>query len=460
MLIKFKVENFRSFGKEVEFSCLATPERGHRDRVFVGPQAGLRLLTAGAIYGANAAGKSNLYRAVKFARKLVVGGVKLEAPIPVQPFRLDPALRSAPARFEFEVLVGEQALAYRFAVTANAVVEESLLEIRPASERLIFSREAKEGAEPNWNLKHFKTLELKPDELQFIEFVAKGTPKNQLFLREAHARNLTHFEGLWKWFRHSLVLMDPHSTAAGLEFQLEEQGLKDFCTRMLHGADVGIDRLDTEVVSWESLELPSELKRELDNDCKEGQALLLRGPDGGRLSFRRKDGELKATKLVSYHRVEGVPEPVAFDIGEESDGTQRVVDLLPAFHELANARKEFIVFVDELDRSLHSRLTRGLIEGYLGCRPANARSQLLFTTHDATLLDPGLLRKDEVWLIDKNEKGESELTSLSDFKLRSDKRLMKDYLLGRFGGVPNVHRLPLRPAAAMAAKENDRGDDQ
>jgi AAA15 family ATPase/GTPase len=183
--------------------------------------------------------------------------------------------------------------------------------------------------------------------------------------------------------------------------------------------------------------------------------VLLRINRGLRFSLRRKDGELKAAKLVSYHRAEGVTEPVAFDIGEESDGTQRVVDLLPAFHDLANAEKESVVFVDELDRSLHSRLTRGLIEGYLGGRPPNARSQLLFTTHDATLLDPGLFRKDEVWLIDKNEKGESELSSLSEFKLRSDKRLMKDYLLGRFGGVPNMHRLPLRPAAAMTSKGSD-----
>jgi len=455
MLIKFKVENFRSFGKEVEFSCVATPERGHRERVFIGPQAGLRLLTVGAIYGGNGSGKSNLYRAVKFARKLVVDGVKPEAPIPVQPFLLDSAFRSAPARFDFEVLVDGRALAYRFGVTANSVVEESLSEIRPASERLIFSRETKEGAEPKWNLEHFKSLGLKAEEQQFIEFVAKGTPRNQLFLREAHTRNVTHFAGLWKWFRHSLVLIDPHSTAAGLEFLLEEQGLQDFSTQVLRSADVGIDRLGTEVVSLESLDLPKELKQRLDNDCKEGGGGSLRSPEGNRIRLRRKDGELKAAKLVAYHRAEGVAEPVAFDISEESDGTQRVVDLLPAFHELVNAEKEFVVFVDELDRSLHSRLTRGLIEGYLGCRPVNARTQLFFTTHDATLLDPKLFRKDEVWFLDKNEKGESELSSLGDFKLRSDKRLMKDYLLGRFGGVSNVRHFPLRPAAAaMTARGN------
>ncbi len=454
MLISFKVGNFRSFGKEVEFSCLATAERGHGGRIFADRKAGVRLLTVGAVYGANASGKSNLYRAVKLARNLVVADPKLEERIPIETFRLDPALRSGASRFEFEILLESGMLAYRFAVTATAVIEESLWEIRPASEQLVFSRETAKDSEPKWNLKYFENLGLKAEEQQFIEFVAKGTPKNRLFLCEAHSRNVRHFEELWKWFRHSLVLIDPHSTAAGLEFQLEEQGLRDFSTQMLRGAEMGIDRLGTELISWESLELPKELKQEMENNCKEGQGLLLRGNSGHRLSLRREDGRLQVAKLVGYHRIKSSSEEVAFDIGEESDGTQRVIDLLPAFHDLANTKKEFVVFVDELDRSLHSRLTRGLIEGYFACRPKSARSQLIFTTHDATLLDHKLLRKDEVWLIDKNEKGESELSSLSEFKLRSDKRLMKDYLLGRFGGVPNVHWLPLQ-TAVLAAKESD-----
>jgi AAA15 family ATPase/GTPase len=453
MLIRFKVENFRSFGKEVEFSCLATPERGHRERIFVGPQAGLRLLTVGAIYGANASGKSNLYRAVDFARDLVVSGVKLEAPIPVEPFRLDPQFSTAPSRFEFEILLGDKVLAYRFAVTAKAVVEESLTEIRPASERLLFSREAANEGEPKWNLQHFEGLGLPAEELRFMGFVAKGTPKNQLFLREAHARNLKHFEEVWQWFRQSLLLIDPHSSAKGLEFQLAEQGLTDFATQMLRGADFGIERLETELVSLDSLDLPKDMKARLENDCAEDVVIFLHSSKGHRISLCRENGKLKVKKLVSYHRGEGRANSVAFDLKEESEGTQRVVDLLPVFLDLANVRTDFVVFVDELDRSLHSRLMRALIESYLECRPAEARSQFIFTTHDATLLDHKLLRKDEIWLIDKNEKGESELSSLSDFKLRSDKRLMKDYLLGRFGGVPNVHRLPLRPAAALAAKE-------
>jgi uncharacterized protein len=208
------------------------------------------------------------------------------------------------------------------------------------------------------------------------------------------------------------------------------------------------------VISWESVDLPKDLKAKLESDCRDGESLLLRSSDGHRLSISREKGELKVTQIVSYHQPVGATEPVVFDISDESDGTQRIVDLMSAFHQLSNADKEFVVFIDELDRSLHSRLTRALVESYLTCRPAEARTQLLFTTHDATLMDPELFRRDEIWVIDKNDKGESELASLGEFKLRSDKRLMKDYLMGRFGGVPNVHRLPLRPSAATIATKS------
>jgi uncharacterized protein len=454
MLITFKVSNFRSFGAEVEFSCVATPEKAHSARVYSGDRRGLRLLTVAAIFGANASGKSNLYRAVEFARNLVVAGVKLEAAIPVEPFRLDPKLREAPSSFEFQVIVDGQVLRYRFAVTQEAVVEESLTEIRAASERLVFSRTAAQGEEPKWDLGYFRQAGMGADEAQFIEFVAKGTPKNQLFLREARARNVKCLNPLWKWFRQSLVLIDPQTTAGGLEAELEEEGLKQFSTRILRNADVGISKLGTRVISWESVDLPKDLKAKLESDCRDGESLLLRSSDGHRLSISREKGELKVTQIVSYHQPVGATEPVVFDISDESDGTQRIVDLMSAFHQLSNADKEFVVFIDELDRSLHSRLTRALVESYLTCRPAEARTQLLFTTHDATLMDPELFRRDEIWVIDKNDKGESELASLGEFKLRSDKRLMKDYLMGRFGGVPNVHRLPLRPSAATIATKS------
>ncbi len=93
--------------------------------------------------------------------------------------------------------------------------------------------------------------------------------------------------------------------------------------------------------------------------------------------------------------------------------------------------------IDELDRSLHTLLTRSLLESYLTCRGGNSRGQLIFTTHDGLLLDQTLFRRDEFWFIDKDENGASSLAALSDFKeVRRDKDIRKSYLIGRFGGIP------------------------
>ena len=99
--------------------------------------------------------------------------------------------------------------------------------------------------------------------------------------------------------------------------------------------------------------------------------------------------------------------------------------------------------IDELDRSLHTLLTRNLLESYLAFRRNESRGQLIFTTHDGLLLDQALFRRDEFWFIDKDETGASSLTALSDFKdVRHDKDIRKSYLSGRFGGIPIIRTLP------------------
>jgi AAA15 family ATPase/GTPase len=444
MLIRFKVANYRSFGKEIELSCIASPERAHSNHIFRAPQLDLRLLPVGAIYGANASGKSNLFKAIEFARRLIVSGVNMESSILVEPFKLDPALLNEPTRFEFEILMDDRVYNYSFAVNSSSIVNEALKEIRTASEVLLFSRNLRDNGESEWHLDYFKLLGWKTDEVQFVEFVAKGTPKNQLFLKEAHRRNVKETEGVWKWFDSALTLINPNSTAIGLEEDIGEGDFNTFSNQVLRRTDMGISHLGSKDMSFTSLGFSPPIKELLEQKIKEGSSISFQPrPDNPtRVTIRRQNGDLTATKLVSFHRIEGVDQKVAFDIGEESDGTQRILDLLPAFFKLNQNSKTSVYFIDELDRSLHSGLTRALVEGYLSGRPADARTQLLFTTHDTTLFDEALFRKDEIWLIEKNQKGESELGSLGDFKLRSDKRLMRNYLLGRYGATPNVQPIP------------------
>jgi AAA15 family ATPase/GTPase len=124
---------------------------------------------------------------------------------------------------------------------------------------------------------------------------------------------------------------------------------------------------------------------------------------------------------------------------QESDGSRRVIDLLPAFLDMAAAQSSRVYVVDELDRSLHTLLTRQLLAGYLAACSPETRSQLLFTTHDVLLMDQKLMRRDEMWVTERDAEGGSSLFSFSEYKdVRYDKDIRRSYLQGRMGGVPRI----------------------
>lgn len=124
---------------------------------------------------------------------------------------------------------------------------------------------------------------------------------------------------------------------------------------------------------------------------------------------------------------------------QESDGSQRVIDILPAFLEMSATNSKKVYVIDEVDRSLHTLLIRPLIEKYLLKCSSDSRAQLLFTTHNVLLMDQDLLRRDEMWVAERNSKGVSNLLSFSEYKdVRYDKDIRKSYLQGRLGGIPRI----------------------
>jgi len=443
MLIRFTIENFLSFGKTTEFTAFATRELHHRERTAVGPVPGLRILPIAALYGPNASGKTNLFKALQAVQFLVVQGTRVGENIPVHTFRLDKARQSQPSRFGVEFLAEGKLYLYQFAATSREVIEESLTEIRAASEPLVFSRKA--GVDGS--LFEFGPAVGAADdkEKQFLEFVGKGTRSNQLFLHEALDHTLKQFQPVVDWFRKTLLLINPRAAHDTLGLQLHERDeFRQFCSSAIQSIGAGIESLGTEVVTLEEAAFPDEVKEQLRAQVTDTESALLRAPNGQRYYAARIDGDIRVAKIVSFHTGSD-GKPVRFEIPEESDGTQRFIDLLPALHELGAEGSKKVVFVDELDRSFHSGLTRTIIESFFFEWEASSRAQLIFTTHDATLIDQELFRRDELWLVDKNQAGETELKSLSDYQVRSDKRLMKDYLLGRFGAIPPGRMVRLRP---------------
>ena len=142
--------------------------------------------------------------------------------------------------------------------------------------------------------------------------------------------------------------------------------------------------------------------------------------------------------MVSYHSCDDGSE-IEFDLKDESDGTNRILDLLPAFLAMSKSSLQRVYFIDELDRSLHSQLTRYLLEVYLQSIRKGGANQLLVVTHDTLLMDQNLFRRDEIWLAERNQQGETQLASLQEQKsIRYDKDVRRSYLQGSLGGAPRL----------------------
>jgi AAA15 family ATPase/GTPase len=434
MIISFAVENWRSFREQATLSMVAGREKQHSERLPTIPTYGLKLLPVAAIYGGNASGKSNLFAALNFARHLIITGTQPDSLISVEPFRLDPSCLTQPSRFRFELLIGNKCYDFSFAVTRKHVVEERLVEILKTTENELYTRKGNK-------IKFSKKL----DKNKFLKFAFQGTRENQLFLTNAVNQKVEIFKPIYNWFKDNLELIAPDSRFAPFErFIQENDPLYDTMNSMLTLLDTGIEHLGGEEIPFESIPIPDTLKEKVSTELKEGTSLRLLGePTNERYLITRQNGELKARKLVCFHRdVNG--KEIKFDMQFESDGSQRTIDLLPAFLEMARLENDKVYVIDELDRSLHTLLTRKLLEGFLSSCAENSRSQLLFTTHDVLLMDQNLLRREEMWVTERDQEGNSTLISFGEYKdVRNDKDVRKSYLQGRLGGVPRILMGPL-----------------
>lgn len=429
MIISFSIENWMSFRDSVSFSMVATRERQHGERVPKVTKYQTRILPIAAIYGGNASGKTNFFKALSFIKKLIVEGTRPESLIPVEPYRLGSAAIEKPSRFNLELLINDTIYEFSFAVTRKAVIEEKLVQITSTSEKILYDRH---GDKPNFDPALDKDL--------FLHFAFKGTRDNQLFLTNSVSQKVAQFRPVYDWFNDTLELIAPDSRFEPFEHFLDEgHPLYSTMNKLLPQLDTGITHLGGEEIPFENTPLPESLKRRLQEDIKEEMSIrVLDSLTNERFIISRKAGELIAKKLVTFHLKSDGTE-ARFDIRQESDGSQRVIDLLPAFLEVSATNSRKVYVIDEVDRSLHSLLTKQLIESYLANCNTDSRAQLLMTTHDVLLMDQGLFRRDEMWVAERNTKGSSELLSFSDYKdVRYDKDIRKSYLQGRLGGVPKI----------------------
>lgn len=432
MLIRFRASNFLSFKDEFEFSMIRGKVRKQHPNHIIAGGSGrndVDLLRAGIIYGANASGKSNLVQILGFAKSLITQGTKARDIIPVTPFKLNKENLSLPSKFEFEIRCGEKDFLYGFEVDNEKVHTEWLHQIKKTTTSLLFERKTNSKNKTTIEFGNLN-LEVKKD-IEFLEFVARGTRANQLFLSESIDREITYFEDVFNWFEN-LTVVYPESRY-GVELNLDSEHTNNM-VKYLEKFGTGVCGFDLKKVVTET-EIPKEILKSIAKSLKPGEKTgVLNSTKGQRyLITKNKSGELITSKFVLKHKMADCNEEVPFDTEDESDGTIRLMDLLPILTVPDDKPRVFVI--DELDRSLHPNLCYQLIEEFLSSQNKN---QLIVTTHESSLLTFDLIRRDEVWFVEKNQQGSSTVYSLEEFTPRYDNDVQKGYLLGRFGAIPFI----------------------
>ncbi len=442
MLLQFSVENYKSFKDLAEISLVRGPTRDHDSHVVKAEKrSGISGLRTALVYGANASGKSNLVKAIADARELITRSPRSGQAIKNFAFKLNTESIRNPTKFHFTIKVAEDYYEFSFSTGNGYVHEESLSRVTRSSQYLIYKRTRIEKNKYSVE-SDLKRLGKKDKNQLYYEH--EGVRENTLFLNQCVQRNipsnikqLQFIDDVFRWFDNDLIIIFPDGRYGNLEMEIQLEAYQKLYSSMINHLGTGVDSLESEKVSVEEIleKMPEQIREEFMADVEANHSYLLSASKYVRyLIVADNNAELVAFKLNSVHTNEA-GEPVLFDLDEESDGTNRLLDLVPGLVNAVRKNKTYIV--DELDRSLHPDLTRKFISHYLELTE-KSKSQLIVTTHDLFLMDLNLVRRDELWYTQKKRKtGESQLYSLEEFEgVEKNTDVLLAYRQGRFGGKP------------------------
>ena len=426
MLIRFVVENFLSFKHETEFNMLADNFRIHPHHLYKAKS--LKILKGSVIYGANGAGKSNLIKSVGFFQNLVSTG-KLSASVNSKKFKLDPGNAGKPVNFEIEFYFKRKI--YHYGVQLNdRTVENEWLYISgvTTADKMVFERKTLENGKSKikFNAKFLKT----PKDKLLVQLLEQQLLQHdELLLGHEKVLNQTDISNVKFWFTEKLVVIYPTSKFLGLIPFLSDNDFKLFTNRLLNTLKTGVNSLEVESIPFDTFFGidDQELKNELIEKLNEHDKINL-----NEFFLATKENDTFFIKKLVAQHVNNINKNVNFDLNEESDGTRRLLDFIPAFYQILNEDVTF--FIDEIDQSIHPALLYELVKKIMN--EPRTKGQLVFTTHESNLLDLNIFRQDEIWFTEKNDEGATVLYSLSEFRPRPDLDLRKGYLKGRFGAIP------------------------
>ena len=440
MLLRFGVANHRSIRDYQELYLSASKRIKRKGLVIPVPTLKESAVPIVALYGGNAAGKSNLIGAMdEMKRAIVRSHISLGATdrIPRSPFRLDDLGVGKPTRFDCTFTVGEGATRedsphvpesvyeYGFEYVDKEFLREWLYRIarkERQSTQVLFERRTEDG-----RVHVSFGSQLRGEN----KTIAKLTRPNSLFLSAGAQNNHSLLTELYGYFAHqwTVILSEDVMDDAAVAKRLSEYEHMERLLLLVRQADIGI--VDIDVEDEEVKEVREEFYRDFAGIISKHFGLEDEDHPFNEASFL---DEIRRRKRLRFMHSAVGDRTAAFGYPTESKGTRILISLLiPALEALSRGS---LFVIDELDTSLHPSLARAFVSLFTKEYSNPHGAQLVFSTHDVALLGSGFINQDEIWMTDKNHEGETRFTPLTEFKLRSRDDIEKAYRQGRLGGVP------------------------
>jgi len=411
MLIDFKIKNYRSIKDEQNLSMLSTKQKEHIDtHTFKSDSATkINLLKTAAIYGANAAGKSNFIKAFKTMQEIVINSMSTYQRghlLPVKPFLFDIETKDEPTEFEISFITNNVKYQYGFSATQEKIIEEWLIAYPKGRPQKWFARVLNTQTDtPSYDWQFGEKFTGQKQLWQ------ESTRDNALFLSTAVHLNSELLNPVYDWFDKTLRITgvggwNPKST---IELCKKEKH-KNSILQFLQTADMDIEDIEID-----------------ENINKEEQAASWYGyfnPDS----------------VIIWHK-DNSGGRVPLKLEEESDGTQKLFAFIgPWLDSLENGH---VLLIDELHDNFHPLMVKFLVDLFHSNLTNKSNAQLIFTTHETSILSQDVFRRDQIWFCEKKNKA-TELYSLVEFKARKGVTdLEKAYLSGRYGALPYFENLTL-----------------
>ncbi len=405
MIIEISVENFLSIKDKLVLSLDSSSSNKLPDNL-INLDNKEALLKSIVIYGANASGKSNLIKAIYFMWNMIriSHSFNINNKLGCTPFRLDSKLKDKPSKFEILFIINKVKYKYGFSCNQNKIIDEYLYYWPKGRISLIFDR------------KTTTSYEFSNETKSQQELIKKQMNDNVLYLSRATQLGFEKTKPIYEFIINNIVVnYNPSWANFTIRKIFEDPSLKKEIIEVLQSTDFG---------GIEDIIITKDKRKVTNFELKLDNAIAINPSESEEdfydIKFIHKDKNNNS---------------IEFNFNEESDGTKRALSLLGPLFDILEQGKT--VFIDEFELRLHPNITRFLVRLFNSKRNKK-NAQIVFTTHDTTLLDNKLFRRDQIYLCSKKPNQGTELNSYLDYDLRESTDFEKAYFTGRVGGLPFI----------------------